>query len=114
MRLGLYLCYVTLSFPSCMLNRILLLFCSFALEMAKLPPGSWEGSDVRKDDIEWLIRSRRVAPEVGCRLPGKEHIPTPQPGERVVFLTHFAATPSHAHKLRCLSTYLFVFLVNFL
>ena len=36
-----------------------------------------------------MIRSRRVAPEVICRLLGKEHIPTPQPGERVVFLTHF-------------------------
>ena len=57
--------------------------------MARLPPGSWEGSDVHKSDIGWLIRSRRVGPQVICRLPGKEHVPTPQLGERVVFLTHF-------------------------
>ena len=70
-------------------NRILLLLCSVKLEMARLPPGSWEGSDVNKKDIEWLVQSRRVGPLVICRLPGKEEIPTPQPGERVVFLTHF-------------------------
>ena len=57
--------------------------------MARLPPGSWEGSDVHKKDIEWLVRSCWVGPQVICRLPGKEEIPTPQPGERVVFLTHF-------------------------
>ena len=72
-----------------MINRVSSLFCSFKLEMAKLPPSSWEGSDVHKKDLEWLIRSRRVGPEVICRLPGKAQTPTPQPGERVVFLTHF-------------------------
>ena len=57
--------------------------------MARLPPGSWEGSDVNKKDIEWLVWSCRVGPQVIYQLPGKEEIPTPQPGERVVFLTHF-------------------------
>ena len=73
----------------CMPNRISFPLCSFKLEMARLPPGSWEGSDVNKKDIEWLIRSRRVGPQVICWLAGKEEIPTPQAGERVVFLTHF-------------------------
>ena len=57
--------------------------------MATPAPGSWEGSDVRQADIDWLIRTRRVTPEVICRRPGKEIVPTPKPGERVVFLTHF-------------------------
>ena len=70
-------------------NRITFFLCSFKLEMARLPPGSWEGSDVNMRDLEWLTRSRRVGPQVICRLPGKEEIPTPQPGEREVFLTHF-------------------------
>ena len=89
MRLGYRLCYAIPSHLCRMLNRVLLSFCSSTLEMARLLPGSWEGSDVRKEDIDWLIRSRRVVPEVICRLPGKEHVPTPQAGERVIFLTHF-------------------------
>ena len=57
--------------------------------MNKLPPGSWEGSEVSRHDIEWLYKSRRVSSEVICRRPGNELTPTPQPGERVVFITHF-------------------------
>ena len=59
MRLGFYSCNVTSSFflLAC-LTKSHFSFAVFRLEMAKLPPGSWEGSDVRKDDIEWLIRSR--------------------------------------------------------
>ena len=40
-------------------------------------------------DLEWLVNSHRVGLEVLCRRAGNEMIPTPQPGERVVFLTHF-------------------------
>ena len=57
--------------------------------MPKLPPGSWEGSEVSSLDIKWLRKSRRVSPEVICRRPGDELSPTPQPGERVVFIAHF-------------------------
>ena len=55
--------------------------------MAKLAPDSWEGSDVTQDDLDWLLRPRRITPEVIC--PGKELEPVTQPGERVVFLMHF-------------------------
>ena len=57
--------------------------------MTKLPPGSWEGSEVSSHDIKWLRKSRRVSPEVICRRPGDELAPTPQPSERVVFIAHF-------------------------
>jgi hypothetical protein len=57
--------------------------------MPKLPPGSWEGSDVTNDDLEWLLSTRRITPKVICRKPGKELEPVTQPGERVVFLAHF-------------------------
>jgi hypothetical protein len=51
--------------------------------------GSWEGSDVTAGDISWLRRSRRIPPEVECRLPGAELAPECQAGEYVVFLAHF-------------------------
>ena len=57
--------------------------------MTKLPLGSWEGSEVSRHDLEWLAKSRRISPKVIYRRPGNEMIPTPQPGERVVFITHF-------------------------
>ena len=54
------------------------------------PRGSWEGSsDVTPDDINWLYASRRIPPELVCRLPGDEVEPAPEAGERVVFLAHF-------------------------
>ena len=49
----------------------------------------WEGSCVTQADIDWLYRSRRVPPEVECRLPGPELAPIPNPGEHVVFIAHF-------------------------
>ena len=57
--------------------------------MPRLPPGSWEGSEVSSEDIRWLRRSRRVGPGVIIRRAGNEQTPTPQPGERVVFIAHF-------------------------
>ena len=54
------------------------------------PRGSWEGSsNVTSDDINWLYASRRIPPELACRLPGDEVEPAPEVGERVVFLAHF-------------------------
>jgi hypothetical protein len=53
------------------------------------PRGSWEGSsDVTSADINWLYASRRIPPELACRLPGDEVEPAPEEGERVVFLAH--------------------------
>ena len=52
-------------------------------------PGRWEGSSITSDAINWLYTSRRVPPEVACRIPGDEIEPRPQSGERVVFLAHF-------------------------
>ena len=42
-----------------------------------------------KDDLEWLLSTRRITSQVICRKPGKELVPVPEPGERVVFLAHF-------------------------
>ena len=54
------------------------------------PRGSWEGSsDVTSDDINWLYASRRIPPELACRLPRDEVEPAPEAGERVVFLANF-------------------------
>ena len=61
------------------------------LELAGPKPdrGSWSGSYVSRDDIEWLRRSRRIPPNVDCRRPGDEIVPTPRAGERLVFVSHF-------------------------
>jgi hypothetical protein len=56
-----------------------------------LPKGSWEGSWVKEKWIE-LLRQGRVLPSadlVGCRPASGERVPTPQPGETVVFYDHF-------------------------
>ena len=50
---------------------------------------AWEGSDAARDEIEWLIRSRRIPDGVACRLPGPEIQPDPREGEYVVFVAHF-------------------------
>ena len=40
----------------------------------------WEGSDVSQEEIDWLIRTRRIPKEVICRPPGKEAEPNLEPG----------------------------------
>ncbi|KAK1682277.1 hypothetical protein QYE76_043125 [Lolium multiflorum] len=50
--------------------------------------GSWRGSYMRDDDIERLVRLRRIPREVITRAPGEEVEPKPEPGERVVFGAH--------------------------
>src|SRR4051812_45253308 len=52
--------------------------------------GSWQGSSVTRREIEWLIRTRRIPAEVGCRLPGSESSPVFNNGEYVDFMSHFA------------------------
>ncbi|KAK1664446.1 hypothetical protein QYE76_052605 [Lolium multiflorum] len=50
--------------------------------------GSWRGSYMHDDDIERLVRLRRIPREVITRAPGEEVEPKPEPGERVVFGAH--------------------------
>ncbi|KAK1693965.1 hypothetical protein QYE76_010662 [Lolium multiflorum] len=50
--------------------------------------GSWRGSLMHDDDIERLVRLRRIPREVVTRAPGEEVEPKPEPGERVVFGAH--------------------------
>ncbi|KAK1632748.1 hypothetical protein QYE76_007063 [Lolium multiflorum] len=52
------------------------------------PSGSWRGSYMREDDIERLVRLRRIPQSVITRVPGGEVEPKPEPGERVVFGAH--------------------------
>src|SRR3990170_789848 len=55
------------------------------------PKGSWEGSTVTAEDIEYLRDTRRLPPatEVAVRLPGDELAPHAEGTERVVFFSHF-------------------------
>ena len=53
------------------------------------PRGNWEGSsDVTSADINWLYASRRIPPELACRLPGEEVEPAPEEGERGIGRAH--------------------------
>ena len=60
-----------------------------AAEPGGKAPSQWGGSDVSSGEIEWLYASRRIPTEVLCRRPGKELTPQPEPGEVVVFMSHF-------------------------
>jgi hypothetical protein len=50
----------------------------------------WEGSNVHQIEIDWLYKTKHVPTQVSCRLPKGELEPTPEEGEIVVFLAHFA------------------------
>jgi hypothetical protein len=58
---------------------------------SNLPKGSWEGSWVKEKRIELLHQGRVLPPAdlVGCRPAYGKRVPTPQPGEAVVFYDHF-------------------------
>lgn len=51
--------------------------------------GCWDGSIVREEDLDWLRATRRVPTGVACRLASGEISPSPNPGEHIVFLSHF-------------------------
>ena len=51
--------------------------------------GAWAGSWVCQDDLDWLYRTRRIPEGVTPRLAASELAPSPNPGEYVVFLSHF-------------------------
>ena len=50
---------------------------------------AWEGSDVTRAEIDWLIRTRRIRAGVECRPPGPEITPDPKEEEYVIFVAHF-------------------------
>ena len=51
--------------------------------------GAWQGSRVTQEEIDWLIKSRRIPAGVVCRRPDAKLSPQPRYGERVVFVSHF-------------------------
>ena len=52
--------------------------------------GKWIVSSIMEEDITKLREDGYLAKEIAHRLPAKGQIvPTPEPHERVVFLTHF-------------------------
>ena len=50
---------------------------------------AWEGSDVTRLEIEWLIWTKHIPAGVEYRLPSPEVAPDLKEGEYVVFLAHF-------------------------
>ncbi|KAK1682421.1 hypothetical protein QYE76_043269 [Lolium multiflorum] len=62
---------------------------SFSSSSMAQPSGCWRGSYMREDDIERLVRLRRIPSTVITRAPDAEIEPKPEPGERVVFGAHF-------------------------
>ena len=51
--------------------------------------GTWQGSLVTESHIEWARKSRRIPPQVECRVPPPGEVsPAPRTGERVIFLSH--------------------------
>ena len=52
--------------------------------------GKWEASFVREKDIKELQDAGYLSTDFAYRVPAKKQvIPTPEPGERVVFIPHF-------------------------
>ncbi|KAE8799004.1 hypothetical protein D1007_25625 [Hordeum vulgare] len=59
--------------------------------MGAFPSGSWEGSIMTEERIEYLRWTRKLpAMELtDARVPGKERVREPRDGERIVFGMHF-------------------------
>ena len=52
--------------------------------------GWWVPSSVTEEDIKKLREARYLTAEISHRLPAQGHvIPTPEPNESVVFISHF-------------------------
>src|SRR3990170_2209172 len=52
--------------------------------------GKWEASIVTSKDIENLKHTGYLSSDIACRAPeGNQIVPTPNRGERVVFIPHF-------------------------
>ena len=51
--------------------------------------GAWKGSNVTEMQILMIRRARKFPRDLEFRVPEDELVPTPKPGERVVFRAHF-------------------------
>ena len=52
--------------------------------------GKWEASCVTEKDVKELREVGYLSVDIAHRLPDKDQVnPTPEPGERVVFIPHF-------------------------
>ena len=52
--------------------------------------GQWMASSVTDEDIKKLREARYLTAEISHRLPARgQVIPAPEPGESVVFVSHF-------------------------
>ena len=52
--------------------------------------GRWMPSSITEEDVLKLREARFLTGEISHRLPAQgQVIPTPKPGERVVFMSHF-------------------------
>ena len=51
--------------------------------------GAWKGSNVIEMQILMIHRARKFPRDLEFRVPEDELVPTPKPGERVVFCAHF-------------------------
>lgn len=58
-------------------------------DIERAGPGGWVGSDVTLAEIDWLTRTRRIPEGVQCRRHTVGLEPNPEPGEYVVFSSHF-------------------------
>ncbi|KAK1627544.1 hypothetical protein QYE76_001859 [Lolium multiflorum] len=85
------------------------------------PSGSWRGSYMREDDIERLVRLRRIPQSVITRVPGEERSPSrarrARPRSRAgpagfnvlpAFLDHFGLQPHHLPANACVLLSCFV------
>ena len=58
-------------------------------EVSASERGGWDGSDVTDDDIKWLKETHRIPAELLYRLHTGDGEPITNPGEKVVFVSHF-------------------------
>ena len=60
-----------------------------AEDKAAASRGRWKGSTVNAGEIQTLIQARKMQEGILWREPGREIVPGPCEGERVVFVPHF-------------------------
>jgi Putative gypsy type transposon len=61
-----------------------------APDLSQASRACWKGSKASAVAVEALIRARKMPAEIEWRIPGDEIVPQARPGERIVFLAHFA------------------------
>ena len=61
--------------------------------------GRWMASSVTEEDIKKLREARYLTAEISHRLPARgQVIPTPEPGESVLFISHFRVELPHTER----------------